>query len=40
MLFNHLFFANKLDLTPQRIYETAEHLVRVYSEWMTGDAGL
>ncbi|KIJ10463.1 hypothetical protein PAXINDRAFT_16549 [Paxillus involutus ATCC 200175] len=38
MLFNHLFFANKLDLIPQRVYETAEHLVHMYSEWMTGDA--
>ncbi|KIJ13587.1 hypothetical protein PAXINDRAFT_80744 [Paxillus involutus ATCC 200175] len=29
MLFNHPFFANKLDLIPQRVYETAKHLVRV-----------
>ncbi|KIJ12445.1 hypothetical protein PAXINDRAFT_14769 [Paxillus involutus ATCC 200175] len=26
MLFNHPFFTNKLDLTPQRVYETTEHL--------------
>ncbi|KIJ11215.1 hypothetical protein PAXINDRAFT_15846 [Paxillus involutus ATCC 200175] len=38
MLFNHPFFANKLDLIPQRIYETTEHLIHMYSEWMTGDA--
>ncbi|KIJ21098.1 hypothetical protein PAXINDRAFT_65659 [Paxillus involutus ATCC 200175] len=40
MLFNHPFFTNKLNLIPQRIYETTEHLVYVYSEWMMGDAGL
>ncbi|KAF9231959.1 hypothetical protein BU15DRAFT_90780 [Melanogaster broomeanus] len=36
-LFNHPYFIDKLDLTPQRIFETAEHVVRMYSEWMTSD---
>ncbi|KAF9231430.1 hypothetical protein BU15DRAFT_56127 [Melanogaster broomeanus] len=36
-LFNHPYFIDKLHLTPHRIFETAERLVRVYSEWMTGD---
>ncbi|KIJ06825.1 hypothetical protein PAXINDRAFT_91431, partial [Paxillus involutus ATCC 200175] len=36
-LFNHPYFINKLDLTPHWIFETAECLVRMYSEWMTGD---
>ncbi|KIJ10593.1 hypothetical protein PAXINDRAFT_85805 [Paxillus involutus ATCC 200175] len=40
MLFNHQFFANKLDLIPQHVYETAEHLVCMYSKWMMGDADL
>lgn len=26
-----------MELTPYRVYKTAEHLCRVYSEWMSGD---
>ncbi|KAG2115444.1 hypothetical protein DEU56DRAFT_748676, partial [Suillus clintonianus] len=37
-LFSNPPFHNKLDFTPRRVYTTAAHLVRVYSEWMTGDA--
>ncbi|KIM52513.1 hypothetical protein SCLCIDRAFT_32581 [Scleroderma citrinum Foug A] len=36
-LFQHLLFHDKLNLAPHRVYRTAERLVRVYSEWMTGD---
>ncbi|KAF9218670.1 hypothetical protein BS17DRAFT_719950, partial [Gyrodon lividus] len=36
-LFNHPYFIDKLHLTPHWIFETAEHLVHMYSEWMTGD---
>ncbi|KAF9232757.1 hypothetical protein BU15DRAFT_67191 [Melanogaster broomeanus] len=37
MLFHNPLFHDKLDLVPFRVYRTAEHLVRIYSEWMTGD---
>lgn len=37
-LFIHPLFHDKLDLVPRRVYRTAERLVRVYSEWMTGNA--
>lgn len=37
-LFSHPLFANEIDVTPQRVYETAERTVRIYSEWLTGDA--
>jgi Plavaka transposase len=37
-LFNHPLFHDKLDLVPRRVYRTAEHLVRVYTEWITGNA--
>ena len=36
-LFEHPLFHDKLDLVPCRVYRSAERLVRVYSEWMTGD---
>ena len=36
-LFEHPLFHDKLDLVPRRVYRSAERLVRVYSEWMTGD---
>ncbi|KAG1852600.1 hypothetical protein C8R48DRAFT_777420 [Suillus tomentosus] len=36
-LFNHLYFANKLDLTPTRVYNTVDHTMWKYSEWMMGD---
>ncbi|KAG1852755.1 hypothetical protein DFJ58DRAFT_728406 [Suillus subalutaceus] len=37
-LFSHPLFAKEIDLTPTRIYDTMERTVRMYSEWMTGDA--
>ncbi|KAG0699348.1 hypothetical protein DFH29DRAFT_983549 [Suillus ampliporus] len=37
-LFANPLFHDKLDFTPRRVYTTAAHLIRVYSEWMTGDA--
>ncbi|KIJ63226.1 hypothetical protein HYDPIDRAFT_66475, partial [Hydnomerulius pinastri MD-312] len=37
-LFSHPLFRRKIDLVPRKVYQTAAHLVRVYSEWMTGDA--
>jgi hypothetical protein len=36
-LFNHPLFHDKMDLIPRRIYHTAERLVHVYTEWITGD---
>jgi hypothetical protein len=36
-LFSHPPFANKIDLTPQCVYDTAEHTVQIYSEWVMGD---
>ncbi|KAH7903623.1 hypothetical protein BJ138DRAFT_974941, partial [Hygrophoropsis aurantiaca] len=36
-LFNNPLFHNKLDLVPRRVYRSEEHLVQVYSKWMTGD---
>ena len=39
LLFNHPYFQDKIDLTPQHIYRTAEDVVEcVYSEWVTGYA--
>ena len=29
-------FTDKIDFSPRCVYTTAERLVRVYSEWMTG----
>lgn len=37
-LFNHPLFHDKLTLVPRRVYRTAERLVRVYSDWMSGNA--
>ncbi|KAG0698406.1 hypothetical protein DFH29DRAFT_983887 [Suillus ampliporus] len=37
-LFNHPHFANELDLTPTRVYDTVDCTMRKYTEWMTGDA--
>ena len=37
-LFNHPLFHDKLDLVSCHIYRTAERLVCMYSEWMTGNA--
>ncbi|KAI6004712.1 hypothetical protein EDD15DRAFT_2384724 [Pisolithus albus] len=36
-LFNHPFFADKMDFTPFWLFTTAEHLVRVFTEWMSSD---
>lgn len=36
-LFNNPLFHDKMDLVPRRIYRTAERLIRVYNEWMSGD---
>ncbi|KAG6373942.1 hypothetical protein JVT61DRAFT_6105 [Boletus reticuloceps] len=39
LLFNHPYFLDKMDLSPQRVYKTTEGVVEhVYSEWLTGDA--
>ncbi|KAF8417310.1 hypothetical protein L210DRAFT_3428288, partial [Boletus edulis BED1] len=36
-LFNHPYFADKMDFTPFRLFTTAEHIVRMYTEWMSSD---
>ncbi|KAG9310636.1 hypothetical protein JVU11DRAFT_9210 [Chiua virens] len=36
-LFNHPLFHDKMDLIPHCIYQTTEHLVHMYSKWITGD---
>ena len=36
-LFQHPLFHDKLDFVPRCVYRTAERMVRVYSEWMTGN---
>jgi hypothetical protein len=37
-LFNNPRFAKDIDLIPECIYTTAECTVRIYGEWMTGEA--
>jgi hypothetical protein len=37
-LFTNPLFYDKLDFVPRRVWKTAARLVRVYSEWLTGDA--
>lgn len=37
-LFHNPLVADHLDMTPFREFKTAEKLVRVYTEWMSGDA--
>ncbi|KAG0704061.1 hypothetical protein DFH29DRAFT_997947 [Suillus ampliporus] len=37
-LFNNPRFAKDIDLIPECIYTTAERTVRIYGEWMTGEA--
>ena len=37
-LFGSPLFADKMDFSPVRLYRDAEQTIRVYSEWMTGDA--
>ncbi|KAG2123438.1 hypothetical protein DEU56DRAFT_745404 [Suillus clintonianus] len=36
-IFNHPLFHGHIDLTPRKVYTTAEKLCRVYTEWMTGN---
>ncbi|KAG0694630.1 hypothetical protein DFH29DRAFT_773825, partial [Suillus ampliporus] len=36
-LFSNPVFHDKLDFVPRRVYTTAARLLRVYSEWLTGD---
>jgi hypothetical protein len=36
-LFNHPHFAREMDLSPYRLFTTAEQIVRLYTEWMSGD---
>ncbi|KAG1887977.1 uncharacterized protein F5891DRAFT_987934 [Suillus fuscotomentosus] len=37
-LFSNPLFHDKLDFIPRRVYKTAEQLLHVYSEWLTGDS--
>ncbi|OJA17505.1 hypothetical protein AZE42_11884 [Rhizopogon vesiculosus] len=37
-LFTNPLFHDKLDFVPHHVWKTAAWLVRVYSEWLTGDA--
>ncbi|KAG1847688.1 hypothetical protein DFJ58DRAFT_843132 [Suillus subalutaceus] len=39
-LFSNPLFHDKLDFVPHRVYTMVAHLMRVYSEWTTGDAAL
>ncbi|KAG2056816.1 hypothetical protein BDR06DRAFT_848372, partial [Suillus hirtellus] len=36
-IFNHPLFHCHMDLTPRKIYSTAERLCHVYTEWMSGN---
>ncbi|KAG0703857.1 hypothetical protein DFH29DRAFT_981702 [Suillus ampliporus] len=36
-IFNHPLFHNHIDLTPRKVYTTAQKLSWVYTEWMTGE---
>ncbi|KAG6371382.1 hypothetical protein JVT61DRAFT_9598 [Boletus reticuloceps] len=37
-LFNHPFFADKMDFTPFQLFTIAERVVRVYTEWMSSNS--
>lgn len=37
-LFGNPIFANGIDFSPTRLYRNMEQMIRVYTEWMTGDA--
>lgn len=37
-LLSHPLLSSHIDLSPYRLYTTAEKLERVYSEWMTGNS--
>jgi hypothetical protein len=36
-LLSNPLLTDQIDFSPYRVYKTAERLVRIYSEWMTGD---
>ncbi|KAI6021901.1 hypothetical protein BKA83DRAFT_4126600 [Pisolithus microcarpus] len=36
-LFNHPFYAGKMDYSPFRVFTAAGRIMRVYSEWMSSD---
>ena len=37
-LFGNPLFVGSMDLSPVRFYQDAEHTIRVYTEWLTGNA--
>ena len=37
-LFGNPLFAEQMDFSPVRVYHDAEQTIRIYSEWMTGNA--
>lgn len=37
-LMHNPLLKDHIDFTPRRLYENAEKLVRVYTEWLSGDA--
>ncbi|KAL4080768.1 hypothetical protein J3A83DRAFT_4083984, partial [Scleroderma citrinum] len=37
LLFNHPFFAGKMDYMPFHLFTMAEHVVRVFTEWMSSN---
>ena len=36
-LLSHPFFERHISFVPHKVWSTAARLVRVYSEWLTGD---
>lgn len=36
-LLNNPMFSDVMEFVPYRLYRTADHLYRVYTEWMSGD---
>lgn len=37
-LFGNPLFTKCMEYTPKRVYQTAERLIRVFHEWLTGDS--
>ncbi|KAL4077787.1 hypothetical protein J3A83DRAFT_4061254, partial [Scleroderma citrinum] len=37
LLFNHSFFAGKMNYMPFHLFTIAEHVVRVFTEWMSSN---
>ena len=37
-LFSHPSFAHHMDYTPFRLFETADKAMRIYREWLSGNA--